>query len=103
MNAEQILKALVDFRDTEIASAKGGASYESLRKLRRDGEAMWKAARELVYGPEQVDNRPKGQAEAERWKAREARIAASRAMIDAPTEPKRRGRPPKAVEPPQAA
>lgn len=78
-SAEELIKSLVDMHELEgRIGKKGGASYEDVRKLRREGAALWATAHAHVYGPPKVDNKPKNAAEAARWKRNEQRVAAGR-------------------------
>jgi hypothetical protein len=96
MTAAEILKALVDMRDAEAKVAKGGDNYDAVRHVRRNSDALWKQARELVYGPEEPQNaEPHSKTEAERWKRNAERVAVKRndevAFADAKRKQRQRG------------
>lgn len=75
---EAALRALVDLKDIEARINKSGANYEDVRAHRRENDAAWKRARELIYGPPEVDNKPLNKQEADRWAKRAKASAASR-------------------------
>lgn len=81
--ARAILAKLLNLHDMEVAAAKGGANYEHVRSIVRERAATWEAARELIDGPREVDNKPHTRAEAKRWKAREKLVKASREPVKA--------------------
>lgn len=77
--ADELVKWLVDMHELEARmGAKGGASYDDVRKHRREAHTLWDLARRHVYGDPAVDNKPKNASEAKRWKANEQRVAAAR-------------------------
>lgn len=79
LTADDLVKALVDMHELEQRlGAKGGANYDDVRKHRRESATLWERAREYVYGPPEVDNKPKNAAEKKRWQANEQRARANR-------------------------
>ena len=78
--ALEMLKTLLELHDIEqrIGGVGKDTKYDEVRKLRRESGKAWDAARVLVYGPPEVDAKPRNPAEAARWAARAKAAAESR-------------------------
>lgn len=80
-----ILTALVDMRALEEKAAKGGSNYDAVRQVRRESGALWKLARETIYGTETpADAAPRSKAEQERWDRNAAKVHSRRGQSTEP-------------------